>query len=251
MNNTISIAERTDIPPDVASSSNEYAKRFAGEAGAYFLETQKNCVVKLLSNLVLPNENPKILELGGGHCQLLDTYLDLGFFVTIQGSDERSFIRPTELGYKNNAKIFYLELPINKLETIPDNSYDIVSGIRLMAHIANWQNYLEQALRISKHGIIFDYASLYTINILSPILFSLKKRIEKNTRPFYCQSSSDVIKTLNKHGAKEVDSIPQFIFPMGIHRIIKSKALSQKLENLGSKLGLSYLGSPVVVFAKK
>lgn len=90
-NNSRSMASRLDVPIDVASSSNDYALRFSGPVGEYLLETQINTVKKALEKYLTeaPNNTQKtVLKLGGGHCQLTQTYLDLGFKVTIQGSDK-------------------------------------------------------------------------------------------------------------------------------------------------------------------
>lgn len=251
MKEAISIAERIDIPPDVASSSNEYATRFSGETGGYFLEVQDNALKKLLSQIPPTKSIQRVLDLGGGHCQLVERYLSCGYHVYMQGSDERSFLRPISLGYNNSPYVHFITHHIEELHTIPDQSYDLVSGIRLMAHIPDWETFLNHCLRISKYGIIFDYANLYSINLLSPLLFHLKKRVEKNTRPFFCHTSRNIKNLLHRSGAARIIQEPQFVFPMGLHRALGKKKLSERLEKSASLFGLSSLGSPVMTLALK
>ncbi len=79
----------------------------------------------------------------------------------------------------------------------------------------------------------------------------MKKRIEGNTRPFYCQSKGAVIKELKSLGCESIISKDQFAFPMGLHRLIKKPEISQKIEGTLSTIGLDFLKTPGVIFAGK
>lgn len=249
MNKIKDIASRLDVPTDVASSSHSYAKRFAGPTGEYFLQIQQEAVLKNISTFEL-DENKSILEIGGGHCQLTQTYLDLGFKVTIQGSDERSFTRAYDLGFKDHPRVTFVTCPIEKLD-FKENEFDLVSGIRLIAHLTDWQNFLRSIYLISKSGIIFDYANFKTLNFFNPIFYRVKEKIEKNSRPFKCHSPKEIERELMELGCKEIISTPQFILPMGLHRKLKNKTLSEKFETKLNRLGFKFLGNPVIVLAKK
>lgn len=242
----MSIAASTEGPPDIASSSHEYASRFAGEVGQYFLKVQQDAVAKAIAK---QKNISSVLEVGGGHCQLTDFYLNQGFNVTIQGSNKLSLQRAKDLGFEKttNLKVSPL-MPLN----FPDNSFDLVSGIRLMAHVDNWKYFLNEMLRVSRQGIVFDFANIYTLNILTPILFTLKKKIESNTRPYSCQSVSEIKTHLKSIRCSEIVNIPQFVCPMGIHRIAKSAAFSSGIETIFHSLKIDRLcGTPVIVFTKK
>lgn len=242
----MSIAASIEGPPDIASSSHEYAERFKGEVGKYFLEVQQQAVAKAISK---QKNISSVLEVGGGHCQLTDFFLNQNLNVTIQGSNESSLTRAKDLGFENKVK---LELsPLASL-CFADNSFDLVSGIRLMAHVDDWKAFLREMLRVSKQGIVFDFANIYSLNILTPLLFQIKKRIEKNTRPYSCQSMHEIRSFLHQLGCKEIVAVPQFVLPMGIHRALKSKIFSNKVESLFKIVGLNKLcGSPMIIFARK
>jgi len=249
VNKVRDIASRLDVPTDVASSSHSYAQRFAGLTGEYFLQVQRDAVLEHLKTIQF-DKNKSILEIGGGHCQLTQTYLDLGFEVTIHGSDERSFTRAYDLGFKNHPKVTFVSCPIDQLN-FREKEFDIVSGIRLIAHLDDWQSFLSSIYLFSKKGIIFDYANLKTLNFLNPSFYGIKEKIEKNSRPFNCHSPNEIKSELEKLGCEEILSTPQFILPMGIHRKLNNKTLSQKFEFKLNSLGLKFLGNPVIVFARK
>lgn len=242
----MSIVASTEGPPDIASSSHEYASRFAGSIGEYFLKVQQDAVAKAIAK---QKNISTVLEVGGGHCQLTNFYLSQGLRVTIQGSNELSLLRAKDLGFEKSTT-----LNISPLASLnfADNSFDLVSGIRLMAHVDNWKDFLSEMLRVSKYGVVFDFANIYTLNILTPVLFKLKKKIENNTRPYSCQSMSEVRSHLASLGCDQIINIPQFVCPMGIHRLAKSVSFSSKIEKLFEITGIrSICGSPVIVFAKK
>ncbi len=75
--------------PDIASSTDDYARRFAGSAGAYLLAVQNRAILDLLT----PRSGGTVLDVGGGHAQLCGPLLDAGYTVTVLGSDESCFGR--------------------------------------------------------------------------------------------------------------------------------------------------------------
>jgi hypothetical protein len=52
--------------PDVETSSEGYARRFSGEVGRYFLETQNATVLDLLA----PWPGAKVFDVGGGFSRM-------------------------------------------------------------------------------------------------------------------------------------------------------------------------------------
>src|SRR6185503_17765426 len=69
---------------DVVTSSDAYARRFAGPVGAWFLDVQ----ARITLELVRPWPRASVLDVGGGHGQLLGPLLDAGHDVTVYGSAE-------------------------------------------------------------------------------------------------------------------------------------------------------------------
>ncbi len=245
---TSSIETRVDIPPDVASSSNQYAKRFSGPVGEYFLEVQESAIREMIKQLP---SGSKVLDIGGGHCQLTKLFLERNFDITILGSDERSFERPLSLGYAANDNLHYqtgdlLSLPFQ------NNSFDLVIGIRLLSHIEVWPIFLKEMSRVSSNLVIFDYSKKGNINYFSEIIFNLKKRIERSTRPFLKQSKVEITAELSKNNFTEASSYPQFALPMGLHRMLKKEKFSRRSEDLLRQIGLTkIIGSPVIMSIKK
>ncbi|MDQ2673475.1 MAG: methyltransferase, partial [Chloroflexota bacterium] len=69
---------------DVESSSEAYARRFAGPVGQWFLELQARLTLESLAGLP---PGATILDVGGGHAQLAPPLVEAGYRVTVVGSD--------------------------------------------------------------------------------------------------------------------------------------------------------------------
>lgn len=235
-----------DSSPDLASSTENYASRFAGPVGQYLLRVQEQAIGQMLDRVP---PGGRVLDVGGGHCQLTGLLLERGYEVVLHGSSEQSFDRAKRLGLTANPRLTTVTSPLEKLP-FADREFDIVVAIRMLAHIEAWDRFVAELARVAKREVIIDYASLYSLNIFTPLLFQIKKRIEKNTRTYLCQSSAEVRRTLKAAGFSDVESRAQFFFPMGLHRLLKNVPLSEKIERISEAAGATkLLGSPVIVGA--
>jgi hypothetical protein len=68
---------------DLETSSTDYARRFAGPVGEWFLAVQTRATLELLA----PWPRARVLDLGGGHGQIAGPLLAAGHEVTIYGSE--------------------------------------------------------------------------------------------------------------------------------------------------------------------
>lgn len=241
------------INPDTFTSSEEYAARFAGAVGEWFLAEQARIVTGLLTR---PDDAPlSILELGGGHCQLTPTLVKLGHTVTVHGSDQISL--QLSNSRFSDPRVNYVLAPVDGLSrSIANSSYDIVIAVRLIPHVVDWRRLLGQMAQIATKQIIFDFASSRSINFLSPLVFQFKRQVEGNTRPYFCHSSGEIRQELVKLGLPICREQGQFVWPMGLHRVLgkatKSVIPSRVLESAADVLRLrTSFGSPVLVSARR
>ncbi len=68
---------------DVETSSEGYARRFAGPVGRFFLDRQAEATLALLR--LFPGAS--VLDVGGGHGQVTGPLVEAGYEVTVLGSD--------------------------------------------------------------------------------------------------------------------------------------------------------------------
>jgi len=232
-----------DFPetPDIETSSDDYALRFTGKIGSWFLKVQEEATLRMLE----PHSGAKILDVGGGHGQLTNALIENNYNVTILGSDDVCSVR-----IRDFIKLSRCEFKVGNILNIPyqNQSFDIVLSYRLIPHVNQWKRLLVELARVAKIAVIVDYPSLISINYMSSYLFEFKKRLEGNTRPFSCFKENELLKVFKQVGFERAERYPEFLLPMVIHRALDSPTFSLPVEKICRLLGLTRTcGSPVIL----
>jgi SAM-dependent methyltransferase len=239
------LLESSTETADIETSSEEYARRFAGPVGRYFLKTQEEAVLHLLASW----PRSQVLDVGGGHAQLAPSLAAHGHTVTVAGSSavcRERLDREMAPGSFEFRACDLLALPF------PDRSFDVALSFRLLAHAPRWRELLAELARVARRAVIVDFSDTRSFNALYGPLFDWKKKVEGNTRTFLTFRPGEVRGELARHGFGRPVEVRQFFVPMVVHRAL-GKALgtaapSRLLEAVGGGLGLRRaLGSPVIL----
>ena len=75
---------------DVETASDDYAARFEGDVGRYFLDQQAAITLKFLDD----SPGVRVLDVGGGHGQLTAPLAEQGFDITVTGSADSWGLAP-------------------------------------------------------------------------------------------------------------------------------------------------------------
>lgn len=231
---------------DIATSSDDYARRFAGDVGRWFLETQTRLVLELLRHL--PG-GASVLDVGGGHAQIAPALIGAGYAVTVAGSDPSCGARLAPWTSRGACRF-----EVADLQALPfrSASFDAVVCLRLLPHSVAWRALVGELCRVAGRSVLLDYPSSRSANVLADRLFALKQGIEHNTRPFMLFTPREIHSAFQEHGFVVVAERPQFLVPMALHRLGGSAVLSRALEVPGRLLGLTrWLGSPILVRADR
>ena len=226
---------------DIHTSSDEYATRFSGPAGAWMLAVQEKITRRMLRGF----EGHSVLDVGGGHGQLVLPLCREGWRVTVLGSDESCRHR-IQSAVDSGACVFLVgnvvALPF------PDKSFDVVLCFRLLTHCERWPELVRELCRVARRAVIVDYPTGQSLNAIAPALFGAKKKFEKNTRTWALFRHAQVNGEFARNGFAPAATGKQFFLPMVLHRMLKSRALSAGLEAVCRALGLTRgWGSPVIV----
>ncbi len=231
--------------PDIETASDDYASRFTGAAGGYFLQRQAQTLLRALAN----DHFKTILEVGGGHAQLASVLETLDTPLTQFGSDSSC-----EAQYRKRWPATTATFITGNVTALPfaDRAFDAVVSVRLLPHIEAWPELIAELCRVANRAVILDYPSLRSLNALTPLLFGMKKGIEKNTRTYLSFTTKQLDQEFARHGFKRVQVIPQFLLPMVLHRASKGARPLQWIEALCSGLGITRLfGSPIILRAER
>lgn len=233
----------TESRPDVASSSAAYARRFSGSIGQWMLEVQAEAVLRLIE----PWPGASVLDVGGGHGQLAPRLRRAGFDASVlaSGPDALEALDQAEGGAEVPRIVGNLHEP-----PLPDNSVDVALAVRMMAHVTDWRELLAGMSRVARHAVVIDFPASAGFNQLAGALFGLKKWVEGDTRPFVRLERAEVAAELEALGLAHHRVHAQYLFPMAMHRILRTTPVSRALEGAGRSVGLtSRYGSPLILRA--
>jgi SAM-dependent methyltransferase len=232
------VSEASDA--DVETSSDDYARRFAGAVGAYLLEVQERLTLELLR----PWPGASVLDVGGGHGQVTGALVEAGYAVTIHGS--ATVCRARVARWLDAGRAAFTCGPLLSLPHAAD-SFDVALSYRLLPHVAEWPRLVAELARVARLAVIVDYPTLRSVNAVSGALFGLKKRVEGNTRPFAVFRDSEVTRAFAASGFRPTARRPEFLFPLALHRGLGLASASRALEGTAAALGLTRaFGSPVI-----
>jgi SAM-dependent methyltransferase len=232
---------------DVESSSELYARRFAGPVGQWFLEVQARLTLECLRGLP---PGTTVLDVGGGHAQLAPPLVEAGYQVTVVGSDPSCGLRLATLASRGRCPF-----EVADLLALPyaDRAFDAVVCYRLLAHSIDWRRRVGELCRVARSRVVVDYPARRSVNVASEALFRIKQSIERGTtRPFALYGRSEMARAFASAGFRVTEERPQFLMPMALYRLAGSAGLARAAEGLGRSLGLTgLLGSPVIARADR
>ena len=231
---------------DIETSSEDYARRFLGPVGRWFIDTQARVTLSFLG--VLP-VGASILDVGGGHGQIAPALIEAGYEVTIIGSDSScgARLQPWIAGGR-------CRFDTGDLRRLPydDASFDAVVCLRLLPHSVSWTGLIQELCRVASRSVVVDYPSIRSVNIIASRLFRVKRGIELNTRRFMTFSPGQINSAFAAHGFVVRAEQPQFLLPMVLHRLVNRCLFSKAAEAPGRWLGLTKrLGSPIILRADR
>jgi 2-polyprenyl-3-methyl-5-hydroxy-6-metoxy-1,4-benzoquinol methylase len=226
---------------DVVTSSDEYARRFDGPVGSFFLAVQERATLDLLG----PFPGATVLDVGGGHGQTTRALVDAGHAVTVLGSDSSCERRVREWTGSGRARFVAADLLDPGL---PARGFDVVLSYRLLPHATRVSDLVATLCRLARRAVVVDYPTRRSVNAAAELLFGVKKGVERDTRPFRVFSDAEVEAAFAAHGFRPTGRKPQFLFPMALHRATGSASLARLLEGAAAGTGLRRLfGSPVIL----
>lgn len=209
-----------------------------------------------LSNPQNPLSGLNVLDVGGNHGQVAIPLGILGAKVTVvqsEGIGKNSqiyrFIETFSKVHKDLiTNVVIEEVPnLGNLTKINSDCYDLVTCFRILPHVNDPQVFLQTLMGKSKLATFIEYPNLQSINILSSLMFALKKRIEKDTRPFVLFKNRDF-----RQPQFSLEALNQCSLPLALHRYLGKPRLSELSEALLTNLGVTKVfGSPTIAAIRR
>ncbi len=233
----------TEERPDIASSTDDYATRFSGAIGSWFLDVQEQATLRFLRPYGSPSK-VKIVDVGGGHAQNIEGLLRNGLKVTVTGSDQSCALRLQP--FISDPSLSFTVCPLSAIP-VEDQHFDVCLSYRMLSHLQHWPEFVAELCRVSRDRVIVDYPTYRSVNLLNSLFFRLKKGVERNTREFTIFHEKEIVEVFHENGFELEGRVGQYSLPMTFHRMHKWVPFAKGLEGVCRALGISWLfGSPVI-----
>jgi 2-polyprenyl-3-methyl-5-hydroxy-6-metoxy-1,4-benzoquinol methylase len=230
---------------DIETSSDAYARRFAGPVGQWMLSVQERITLEFLKDA----PGTPVLDIGGGHGQLAVPLCRAGWEVTVLGSSPSCRQRVADIVAAGQCTFQVgnvVDLPF------PDRSFDTVICFRLLTHCSRWPELIREMCRVASRAVVADYPTSQGLNKIAPVLFKAKQKIEGDTRTWALFRHARISGVFAECGFDVHGRRGQFFLPMVVHRALKCRGLSVAMEGMCKALGLTRLwGSPVIIEARR
>jgi ubiquinone/menaquinone biosynthesis C-methylase UbiE len=136
---------------DISTSSEDYARRFSGAVGGWFVETQARITLGVLG--ALPR-GASILDVGGGHAQIAPALIEAGYEVTVVGSHPVCSARLEPWISTGRCRFEVADL---RALRYPNASFDAVVCFRLLPHSVSWKGLIRELCRVARRSVVVDY----------------------------------------------------------------------------------------------
>lgn len=209
---------------EIASKYDE--ERFKGQGGKIIYQKEKENVLELLGDI----KGKKILDLGAGTCRYSIVFAEQGAEVTAMDISQEMLDEGKRKAKKRGVEDKIEFIKGDALNTgFEDDSFDIVTSLRLFHLIPDPKGLFEEMKRVTKDRVLFDFFNLWSLRIFYNKLLPMNSKLRRKRK---------MKNLLVRNGFYNIKIKRDFIIPYGLYRF-SPKPLPiffKKLDYIGSKI---------------
>jgi SAM-dependent methyltransferase len=221
--------------------------RFSGPIGSWLAAEQERVLADFLGNL----SGKTVIDVGTGTGRAAIALARFGGTVTgVDASPEMLAVARGRAASEGLA-VTMLEGDAHHLP-FPDSSFDVCVSLRVLMHAPDWHQCLGELCRVSRWRIVLDYPALLSGAALQSAFRRVLAAAGRPVEAYRVFGDRTIRDSLERHGYRVVGMHRQFVLPIGFHKLIGSRRVSERLEHWLARVGLLALcGSPVTLAAER
>lgn len=220
---------------------------FGGPIGQLVAEREERVLLDFAGHL----QGKTVLDVGTGTGRAALVLARNGALVTgVDASEEMLKVARLRSSAEKGAMTFLLG-DAHAL-AFPDRSFDIVVSLRMLMHTVGWQRCLGELCRVAKQYVVFDYPPLMSAAALQVFTRKAVNLAGHSVETYRAISTASVRSTLKVCGFDILRLHRQFLLPIAFHKLVGSRAFTERTEGIFAAMGLSRVfGAPVTIVADR
>jgi hypothetical protein len=119
-------------------------------------------------------------------------------------------------------------------------------------HTPEWAKCVSELCRVSDRLVIVDYPSARSVALFEAIGRRATYAFGMKTEPYRVFTDGEITAAFVRSGFRVVSRHRQFVLPIAFHKLLHSRRLTLRVEDVLSRFGLLALfGSPVTIVAER
>ena len=231
--------------PTVAESFD--CEKFGGSVGFIFKNHQENVVRHHFPDV----SSRQILDLGAGTGRLALPMSRWGATVFAADFSFPMLSVAKEKSWLQGCDVRCVRVDAHNLP-FPDQFFWGATCMRLLMHVVNWEQVIQELCRVTQNTLIFDFPPKCGFAGLAPVVHPLIRLVKKDHQSYRVFKIKDFSSVLEQNGFQIYGFDRHLVLPFGLHRLIGSPLFSKTVEGLLKKIGLSDIfAAPVTIIAKR
>ena len=221
--------------------------RFGGPIGALLAETQE----RVLLDFVGPVDRRAVLDVGTGTGRAAFALAARGGTVTGVDASSAMLRVARERAQTRGVSVTFIPADAHALPFEP-GAFDVAVCLRVLMHTPDWVRCVGELCRVARHRVVLDYPALLSAAALQSVGRRAAAVLGANVEAYRVLPDHAVRRELARHGFRVAALHRQFVLPIALHKRLRSRAATERIEAALARAGLLWLlGSPVTVMAQR
>lgn len=232
---------------DPAMAESFDRARFSGPVGELLAETQARTLMEFCG----PLTGRSAIDVGTGTARAALVLAEAGAQVTAMDASEE-MLRVGRARAESRGVPVRFELGDAHHLAHGDRTFDVAVCLRVLMHAPDWRACVRELCRVSRHQVIVDFPAMGSVAAVQSAARRAARLASVHLESYRVLREASVQREFLSHGFRVTRTHRQFVLPIALHKRLRSRALTERLEGALAGVGLLRLaGSPVTVLAER
>jgi ubiquinone/menaquinone biosynthesis C-methylase UbiE len=232
---------------DPAMAQQFEQARFGGPIGSLLAETQERVLIEFAG----AGPGCRVVDVGTGTGRAAIALAARG--AEVIGIDaSREMLKVAEARAAESHVAVTFEVADAHHLPLDDRSVDVAVSLRVLMHTPDWRQCIGELCRVARARVVVDYPALASAATVQVIGRRVGRLAGRNVEAYRVFRHAAIRRELVANGFAVRALHRQFVLPIGFHKLIGSRAATERVEGWLARAGLLRLvGSPVTLVADR